>query len=478
MTETGLKSTKPFGFADKIGYMLGDFGCNMSFSLISGYMMLFYTQFIGIDLVHYGFIILATKIWDGINDPMIGALADRLSPKGKDKFKPWIFWGSFPLAFSACILFANTQNAPYAIKLATCIIGYLIWDVAYTVVNVPYGSLSSVMTADPIERAQLSTFRSFGAFLAFIPIMTLLPQFTYAKDAAGKSVFQGEKMFWIALVMGIIAFVSFQTMYRLVTERIIHQEHDGEKFSYFAMLKGFFTNRTMLGVSLSALAAVVFMMSSSSTNSLVYQLYFQNGKLASFGVLSFLPTLLLTPVMTPLLKKFGKKNLIVYPLLAGIAVFVYLLVAKEIAPMAWIVLTTVAGVASGFFNLLSWSLVADGIDAIERQTGRREEGSAYATYSMVRKLGQGIGQSLIPFIIATAIPGLSMKDRTTWVPEYGLAVKNVAAGISLVGYVLVFLAIFFIYDIDKKKEAELAALAGKEVKIDASTAASMVSRAD
>lgn len=454
-------AVKPFGWGDKIGYALGDFGCNMSFSLIGSYMMLFYTQVIGISLTHYGFIILGTKIWDGINDPIIGAICDRFKPKGTDKFKPWIKWGSIPLAFSGALLFMNTSSQPYWLRLTVCIVAYLIWDICYTIVNVPYGSLSSVMTEDSAERAQLSSFRSLGAFAAFIPIMLFMPQLTYKKEMVdGKmvSTLMGDRLFTIALVMGIIGLICFQLMVRLVTERVQHDEHDGSDFNYFEVIRGFFSNRTMLAVSMAALMTIVFMMSSSATNALVFQMYFGDGKLASWGVLAFLPTLVLTPFMKPLVKTFGKKNLALWPLVLGIAMYGYLLITPTISATVWIVCTTIAGFASGFYNLLAWALVNDGIDSIELATGKREEGSIYATYSMIRKLGQGVGQALIPFIIAATLPGLDMANRKTWSPEYGMGIKNLGVSLSLVGYILVFVIMLFIYDFDKKREAEMPGL--------------------
>ncbi|GHU89639.1 hypothetical protein FACS189476_08850 [Spirochaetia bacterium] len=109
-------------------------------------------------------------------------------------------------------------------------------------------------------------------------------------------------------------------------------------------------------------------------------------------------------------------------------------------------------------------MISDGIDSIELETGRREEGSVYATYSMMRKIAQGVGQALIPFIIALALPGLDMKNRLTWNADYGLQIKNMAVLLCLVGYILTFIIMRFLYDIDKKKEMKLPALLGRSVK--------------
>lgn len=463
---TGTKPIPKFGIRDKLGYMMGDAGCNFSFSLISGYMMIFFTQYIGITLDHYALIILLVKIWDGINDPLIGAIADRFNPKGGSKFRPWIFWGSIPLAFSSCLLFLNIPSAEYWVKMAVCIVGYMLWDIAYTVVNVPYGSLNSTITADPVERAQLSTWRSLGAMVAAVPIAVVLPLVLFKtvllENGETVSQFQGQRMFTIALVLGIVSLSCFQLLYRLTTERVKHSEHDGEKFNWFKMIKGFFTNRTMIAVSLTALVSILFMNSSQQTGSLVYQMYFGNGQLSVLAVLVMLPMLFLLPLVKGLVKRFGKKNLCSWPLLLGVAVYIVLLFIPNVPVWLWIACQLLATVSMALYGLLGWALVSDGIDSMELQTGRREEGSVYATYSMLRKLGQGLGQAMIPFLISRMIPGLAMDDELTWSMEYGLQIKNISVALCLIGFVLAFILMRFVFDIDKKKEFEMPKLLGRD----------------
>lgn len=461
----GQPLPRPFGLRDKFGYLMGDFGCNLSFGLITSYMMLFYTQYVGITLTHYGIIIIFTKIWDGINDPLIGALIDRFTPKKGDKFRPWIFWGSFPLAVASVLLFLDSHTLPYWARLVLCVVTYLIWDISYTIVNVPYGSLNSVMTADEIERSQLSTWRSFGAIVANIPIMIVVPLFAYKKEMVGgeeQSILQGGTLFLIALVLGAVSFVAFQVLYRCSTERVPHQIHDGQKFSYFKTLKTFFTNRTMLAVSLAALANVVFFMSTQTTNALVFQMYFGDGRLSSVAVVSMLlPMLIAAPLVKPAVKRFGKKALCSWPMLGSAFFFLLIMVLPIKSPVTFIVLLTLACTFSGFYMMVGWALVSDGIDSLEAQTGRREEGSVYATYSMIRKIGQGIGQSLVPFVLAAAIPGLDMNDAATWSVEYGEQIKFICALLPLIGALITFVAMQFLYDLNKEKTAELQKKLGR-----------------
>lgn len=485
MDTKAVGAQRGFGLRDKVGYLLGDVGCNFTFSLISSYMFIFFTQYIGISLMHYSLIILLTKLWDGINDPIVGALADRFHPKEGDKFRPWIFWGSFPLAFSACIMFIDTQAAPYWIRLAVCVGAYLIWDIAYTVVNVPYGSLNATITADPVERSQLSTWRSVGSLLGAFPIAIILPQVLYRRVALPNgqmvSEFLGGRMFVVALILGILSLVCFQLLYRFTVERVRHGKHSGERFHYFRTFANFFSNRTMLAVALTALCSIVFMNSLQTTGTLVYQMYFGDGSLSSFTLITYMPVVLLLPFIKKLVVKYGKKSLCSWPLLLGVVVYVALLLMPDIPVALWVVSTVLTTFSMAFYTLLGWALVSDGIDSIELKTGRREEGTVYATYSLMRKLGQGIGQALIPFLIAVMIPGLDMNNELTWNAAYGLQIKNISVLLCLIGYVIGFILMHFVYDIDKKKEYEMPVLLGRapaEVDVSIDTVAEGFGRRD
>lgn len=457
-------SERPFGWKDKFGYFMGDFGCNMSFSLISGYMFIFFTQYIGINPLHYATIILFTKIWDGVNDPIIGALIDRFTPKSGDKFRPWILWGSIPLALSATLMFMDTTGWPYAAKILVCVIGYLVWDIAYTVVNVPYGSLNSVITADPVERSQLSTFRSFGAIVAGIPLSIIIPILAY-KTLEGKSIFQGQNMFVIALIIGIIVFVSFMALYLGVKERIHHKPHDGQKFNYFETLKGFLHNRPVMAVSVAALAQTIFILSATQLNQMTFQMYFGDGKLSSLTILSSLvPMFVVAPLIKPLVKKYGKKEICSWPLIGTLVIYLAMLVLPITNPYVWIGLQLIGGIFSGGGLMVSWALMSDCIDYQELQTGRREEGSIYATYSMLRKIGQGIGQAAIPAIIAIIIPGLILSDSSTWNMEYATQIKALSALFPLLGNGIMFICYAFVYKLDKKTVAEMEVKLGRQTK--------------
>ena len=131
---------RPFGNRDKIGYMMGDFGCNMSFQLISSFLMLFVTQGLGLTMGHWSIIVIVSKIFDAINDPIIGALVDARKPGKRGKYIPWIFCGAFAIALTTVLLFLDVRALSYWGRFAYVLVMYCVWSVAYTAANVPYGS--------------------------------------------------------------------------------------------------------------------------------------------------------------------------------------------------------------------------------------------------------------------------------------------------------------------------------------------------
>lgn len=157
------KGYRKFGFRDVLAYGLGDFGCNMSFAL-KGTLTIFWTQYMGIDSILMASLLLLVQVWDAINDPVIGAMVDADKRQYKrNKFLAYIWAGSVGLLVAGALCFVPWTGAPYVVKCILFVAGYILWDAFYTVANVPYGSMLSLITADPVERAKLSTgsFRGF-----------------------------------------------------------------------------------------------------------------------------------------------------------------------------------------------------------------------------------------------------------------------------------------------------------------------------
>ncbi len=446
---TTEKNLRPFGMRDKIGYAFGDFGCNMSFAFINSYMMIFFVTCMGIDPKHFAVLILLGKVFDAINDPIIGGLCDSTKPGKDGKFKPWIKWASPFLLLSSIAMFIYVPNASYGVKVAMCLGIYCVWSVAYTSVNVPYGSMQSCITRDPVGRSDLSTWRSIGAMAAQIPIMIILPLIVYDDNENPR----GNLFIVFVAVMGVIGLVAFYLLRKLTTEReeaIVNTE----KFNYIETLKSFFRNKPMLGVTISTVAYLALMMTVTSSIPYVFMCYFKNTDLITVAsMLAGAPVAIGIVLAKPALKKFTKKQLCTYPFLISAAASAVTAFVRISNPFIWIAILAVAMFGAAFYMTLMWALVADCIDYQEKTTGRREESSIYATYSFFRKVAQGVGAALVSLAISAT--GYDQKvgalEQAAGVPEKIYFVTSI---LPCIGALISFVSMFFLYKLNDKVEIE------------------------
>ena len=471
----GKNEIRPFGWRDKLGYAMGDMGCGFSFQLVSTFMQLFYLQYIGIKATDYAVIILISKAFDAVNDVLIGNLVDTKRLGKKSKYMPWIIAGGAILVIFNVMLFAPVTSFPYAAKYAWCLIAYCLWSIAYTMVNVPYGSLHSVITSDPQERVSLSTFRSIGAALPAIVIMVILPPIVYNKiknpvTGIEEEFLKGETLLPVALAMSVVAFATLWGTTKLVKERV-QREDDGQNVTgakaFFSAFKSFFTNRAMVGATIASVASVALFNSTMALNNMVFQYFFQDtGKVGIAMVGSYAPMIVFMALLGKLTAKFGKKSVIVTCMLVGaISGLVSLFVPMSgdgTGMILYIICLMGLNIGNAVFQISVWAIVADCIEVSYRKTGKSEEGSLYALYSFFRKLAQGIGQAVVSLGLVAI--GFVEGENAVQPDGFGTKVKNLYFIVLATGSLIAFLSMAFIYNIGKKEEAELAAGANASAK--------------
>lgn len=464
---TQKNNIRPFGIADKLGYAMGDMGCGFSFQLVSTFMQLFYLQYIGLKAADYAVIILISKAFDAINDIVIGNLVDTKHIGKKSKYMPWIILGGATLVFFNVMIFAPVKNFSYAGKYAWCLISYCLWSIAYTMVNVPYGSLHSVITDKPQERVSLSTFRSIGAALPAVVIMIALPGIVYndvVNEETGEitQVLKGETLLPVAIVLSIIAFFVLFGTTKLVKERV-SRTGEANTTGFRAMLssvKSFFTNRAMIGATVASVASVALFNSTMSLNNMVFQYFFKDaGKIGIAMVGSYAPMIIAMAFIGKLTSKLGKKNLIVYSMLVSVISGAISLVAPITADgtgmIVYIVCLMGVNLGNSIFQVSVWAIIADCIEVSYRNTGRSEEGSLYALYSFFRKLAQGIGQAAVSLGLVAI--GFVEGDNATQAADFGNKVKTLYFFVLILGSLIAFVSMKFIYNISKADEEEMSA---------------------
>ena len=237
-------------------------------------------------------------------------------------------------------------------------------------------------------------------------------------------------------------------------ERVAPQTEEKQKFNYVATLISFFKNRHMLGVTISTVSYLALMMTVTNSLQYVFMCYFENTNLISLAtILAGLPVALGIVLVKPASKKFTKKQLCTYPfaisaVASGLATFI-----RFENPYVWIALISIAMFGASFYMVLMWALVADCIDFQEKVTGRREKGSIYATYSLFRKIAQGVGASLVSLAIK-----MTGYDQTLNALEQAAGVDEkiyfVTGLLPFIGSLICLVSMHFLYKLDDKNQEE------------------------
>lgn len=467
---------RKFGMLDKLTYAAGDFGCNMSFAL-KGTINTFWLVYMNLNSELFAALLLAVQIWDAINDPMIGSLIDSDRRDYKlGKFKTYILFGSIGLLVAGSLCFLPFPNASTTIKCILFIVGYVIWDAFYTVANVPYGAMLSLITKDGGERAELSTWRSVGGGLGNVVPMVILPMLIWKDrvDEAGNVIlnqttgepeqdFLGKTVFLVAVIMGVMGFIAFQFMIRKsvirVNENSVKVGENQEKFNVFKAFGNFLKNRAAVGATLAAMAMFLGMNSSATATQIMFAIYFGKPSLSGIvTVIGFAPAFLFIPFIKKLVDKFGKKEAsaagALVSLIGALIMLVFPTLPKSAGLIVYIIGLCFFGLGLGVYTCVSWSLMADAIDYNEWKTGKREEGTVYSLHSFFRKLAQGVGPSAV--ILVMGWLGYNSEiDVNAQTVQTANNMCWLVAGLFVFSSALMFISLAFVYNLDKKTVAKM-----------------------
>ena len=454
---------RKFGIRDSVAYAAGDLGCNMSFALKST-MSIFWTQFMGMDL-WYALLLIVVQVWDAINDPLIGSIidADRHQYK-RNKFLTYIWAGSIGLIVGGACCFLPFPNAPDWAKAIIFIAGYVVWDAFYTVANVPYGSLLSLISNDVKDRASLSAWRSVGSIFGNMLPMVILPFIIYDKD----NNLIGERVFIAALIMGALGFICFQFMIKNTEIRVdtnIEVGEEAPKFNVFKAFGNFIKNRPAVGATVAAMGMFIGMQGAATAVTVIFQSYFKNVQISGIVQLfAMIPIVVFTPLARKAVAKFGKKELATFgsivSMVAGLGLFVVMPNNTGLDLIIYILCQLIFSLGLGIYSTVSWAMMGDAIDYNEWKFGTREEGTVYSLHSFFRKLAQGIGPSLVLVImVAFGYVGAN-EGNQVW--EVAVNMRYIVAATYMFSAILQFLGLGVIYNLDKKTLAQMNADLGRE----------------
>lgn len=487
-TKLDSNGYRKFGMLDKVAYAAGDFGCNMSFAL-KGTVQTFWLVYMMMETGLLSVLLLLVQAWDAINDPLIGTLIDNDKRKYKmGKFKMYIFIGACGLLVAGAAVFLPFPGASVVVKAILFVLGYIIWDACYTVANVPYGSMLSLITEDSGERAQLSTWRSIGSMFGNIIPMIILPMLIWQKvtyDGTGDyhtnpltgeaykigdpvldpltgkqfETLLGERVFWAALIMGVLGFVAFMFMIKKITIRVdensVKTNESGEKFNIIKAFGKFMKNRPAVGATIAAMGMFLGMQSATTANTIMFATYFNKASMSGVvQMIGFLPMVLFLPFIKKLVNKFGKKEASVagtiLSVVGGVIMMIFPMVEnRDTALIVYLAGLVAFGIGMGVYTCVSWAMMADAIDYNEWKFNTREEGTVYSLHSFFRKLAQGVGPSIVLLIMGA----LGYDSELGTIGQSFETSHNMCwlvAGLYLFSAVVQFIGVAVVYNLDKK----------------------------
>ncbi|MFT4627023.1 MAG: GPH family glycoside/pentoside/hexuronide:cation symporter [Myxococcota bacterium] len=388
---------------EKIGYGLGDMASNLYFQFFNLFLFYYYTDVFGLDPAAIGTMYLVANLWDAVNDPIMGAIADRVrTPQGR--YRPFLLWFAVPYGVFGYLLFANPDLGEVG-KLAFAYVTFIAFKMIYTAINVPYSALMGVMTDNDDDRVALSTFRFLGAFGGgFVVSLLVRPLVTAFGGGDEVTGFQ-----YTMALFGVVSVALFLTTWATTRERIA-PDPEAAPVSLLEDFRLLAQNRpwvVMVGAAICTLAAVairgavtvhyfkyyvgssdaaLFTLGDTST---AWHLSFDATTvfLAS-GSLAFIAGVACTSWVSA---AFGKRNgLILLTVLNAVTVLGF----YAIPPDAWWTMLGVnllGSLLAGPTPALVWALYTDVADYGEWKFGRQATGLVFAAAMFAQKLGLTLG---------------------------------------------------------------------------------------
>ncbi|MBO5711310.1 MAG: MFS transporter [Acholeplasmatales bacterium] len=454
-------------FKHKLGYGLGDAGGCLTFTLMGNMFAMYCTDALGINEYLLATLLFIWNVWDFINDPIMGAIMDKVFAKNNNprgKFRPWIL-RSAPLI---CVTFIALWSVPQFFDgiamLAILFCLKILYEASYTMFNIPMGSLLSSMSTNDAERASLSAARGIGSGIGYALPGILMPLLI---DKLGGSTNPTGYAVGSAICAGI-GFVLCLLHYRYTEERTYTDVNpeQAENVKFTDILKVFKVNRPFVALCLHGLFICLMQSSNNTLNNYMFTTVFGDLSLASYSMIVSAPFMVLILIFgSKAAKKFGLERMIRVSLLIGSVLYISLFAVHmltNINPWVYIIWSGIAMGVSNVSIYLQWGLVGEAVDYNEMITGKRTEGSIYGTFNLARRVGQTIATSG-----ALVLLGLFGYDETAGTAQTATAIFGIKASCILLPGIFIlgsWIAFKFVWNMNKeKREAIVKFNASKEI---------------
>lgn len=461
--------------SEKIGYGFGDMSSSMFWKIFSYYLPFFYSNIFGLSLAHAGTLILVTKLYDAVSDPVMGLIADRTNTRW-GKYRPYLLWIAVPFALAGILAFFTPQTDNYTFKHIYAYVTYILMMTVYTAINVPYGAMLGVMSDDAREKSMFSSFRMFFAFIgsfvamgSFEPLLRLrgaimgtLPQNWTIADSAPMD--WTVALIIIGSVCTILFLLSFAMTREHVTEAQMQKQNAVEvaeepvkQSSVWNDLRCLVSNGPwwmLLGGGISVLlfncirggAAAYYFADVLGVNAVF--------TLAAFLTAGEIAQLVGVIVTVPVSEKIGKKAtfLSVLTIISVLSVIVMFLPDTPAGMWTLMVLQVLICIAIGINSPLLWTMFADVADYSELKNGNASTGLIFSSSSMAQKFGAAFGSAIVLWVLMAF--GYDNAKGAVQTPEALSTIKALISWIPAIGSAAGIL-IMAMYPLTEKKMSEI-----------------------
>lgn len=456
---------------EALSFSICGFGQNIICTIIGSYLTVFMTDAIGFNALAVAFLMLGARIFDALNDPIMGSIVDRTRTKW-GKCRPYLKWMALPIAIMTVICFLpwypNTDGGFAAISIM-----YIIWGVIYTVADVPYWGLSTAMSNDTYRRGNLLTvarlFCTAGAGLVTIIVPIITEQVTKGLTPELASEKLRMTYFIIAVVCVIVSLPLFYIGFKNTEERNLSTEKAPSLKHNLQLL---FKNKPLMLIVLSGIGGAARLLF-TYTGGLYFAKYIMDKEsMYALFTMAIVPGGLIASILVPYFtKKFGKRNTyIVSHLIGGVAMLVAFVVGiafdhgnytSTLTTVVLMIALVVAGVPSGLGNILTYAMIGDTVEYLELKTGERAEGICFAMQTLINKIGMAVGAFV--GVLAYYMAGVEANNAASVTPEGKDTMWTMLVLIAAISFFLTVIPLFF-YKFNEKQQQEAVAIINERKK--------------
>ncbi len=405
-----------------LAYGLGDLGANFLFQPVVVFLLAYYTDVLGLPAAAMGLMFLVARIWDGMSDPMMGYLAQNTRTRW-GSFRPWLLWGAIPAVVSLPFLFSGPPNSSFN-AILWAYLGYLFFITAFTVVNVPYGALTAVLTHDYHERSKLTAYRLVFGVGGAMAIGWIFPQ-AIQWLGGGQAAF-----LHLGWILGICAGLFFLACFAGIREQVVTDQAP-TRFAYANWWK----NRPFWLVTATFFAGFTALSLLLTLLPFFFKYYLHQESAVGTGLLAFQGMTGLSILLWVwVFKHWGKKTGLLMGLVLYLSGFALLATGNELSMQRVLLGLAIVGAGNGAAALASWSMLADTVDFGAWKNGNRNEGLLFGVFGFFFKAGLGLGGALAGWGLTWAGYAPHAELSAVTIERLGLLVK---VGPPILGVIMI-----------------------------------------